>query len=118
MALSESTTTQPDAPSSSSHHRRHHFHILEENARCPIRSACFPREQVANPLILACHNDDFEMIQLLLEYGFVVWDLERLVDEAVLNRIEQRGHPSSFNVDEGIPPEKKVYLHLRHNLIN
>ena len=56
----------------------HHFHVLEEDVKNPFESAFFTREEVANPLLRACLLDDYEMIMLLLEYGFVIWDQERV----------------------------------------
>ena len=57
-----------------------HFHIFEEDRLQgkPFESAFYTREAVANPLIQACLNDDYELIRLLLEFGFVVWDPQRI----------------------------------------
>ena len=59
----------------------YHFHVLEEDVENPFESAFYTREEVANPLLRACLNDDYEMIVLFLEYGFVIWDPERVNDE-------------------------------------
>ena len=71
--------TEALEPAAAHHSEYRHFHVLEENVQLPFRSAFYTREEVANPLIRACILDDFEMIRLLLEYGFIVWDPERVV---------------------------------------
>ena len=89
---------------------RHHFHILEESdvtqterrqqqqSYNSTESAFFSKEEVANPLIRACLVDDFDIIQLLLEFGFVVWDPERVValeKSPLVNRKEDEWRMSS-----------------------
>ena len=58
----------------------------------PFESAFYTREEVANPLLRACLNDDYEMIVLFLQYGFVIWDPERVNDNA-RSSFESLFHP-------------------------
>ena len=70
----------------------YHFHVLEEDVVNPFESAFYTREEVANPLLRACLNDDYEMIVLFLQYGFVIWDPERVSDNA-RSSFESLFHP-------------------------
>ena len=61
------------------HFKEFCFNVFDERLEKPFESAFFPCEEVANPLIRACLIDDYDLIRLLLSYGFVVWDPERIV---------------------------------------